>query len=308
MRRLAGWLGVFVGLLLCVAQASARQAAADADRRREIVAHVGPLSFSVGEIEDRIAAMPAFQRMTFGATPSAIAQGFLTEIMVPEALLDLRADALGVAGRPPASYAVERARSTAAVRAIRARVGDASLVSMEDVTAYYDENRERFSSPVHYQIWRILCKTREEAQTVLDACKATPTPAAFVALARDHSVDKGTNLRGGNLGFVADDGSTAEPGLRADPAVVRAVAKVRDGDLVPAPVPEGDYFAVAWRRGTRPASLRTVSEAAPEIRETLRKQRIKEETDKLVARLRADRVRDLDEAPLETADLGAPKP
>jgi peptidyl-prolyl cis-trans isomerase C len=120
-------------------------------------------------------------------------------------------------------------------------------------------------------------------------------------------VDKGSNLRGGNLGFVADDGSTAEPGLRADPAVVRAIAKVRDGDLVPAPVPEGEYFAVAWRRGTRPASLRTVVEAAPEIRETLRKQRIKEETDKLVARLRADRVRDLDDAPLETADLGGPQ-
>ncbi len=308
MRRALAGLGVLLGYVLGGAPVSARDAGADAARRAQIVARLGTTSFSVGDVEDRIAAMPTFQRATFGATPSEIARRFVTEIMVPEALLELRAGATDLAARPPTSYAIERARSTGTVRAIRARLGEASEISMDEVSAYYDQNRERFSSQAHIQIWRILCKTREEAQTVLDACKATPTPASFSALARDHSIDKGSYLRGGNLGFVADDGSTAEPGLRVDLAVVRAVAKVRDGDLVPAPVPEGEYFAVAWRRGTRPASMRTLTEAAPQIRDTLRKLRIKDETDKLVARLRAERLRGLDEAPLETADIATTKP
>jgi peptidyl-prolyl cis-trans isomerase C len=303
MRRALAGLGVLVGLLLGGAQVSARDAGVELARRAQVVARLGTLSFSVGDVEDRIAALPPFQRATFGATPSAIARNFITEIMVPEALLELRAEAMGLAVQPPNSYAIERARSKSTVRAIRARLGDASAIPMDEVSAYYDQNRERFSSPVRFLIWRILCKTREEAQTVLDACKVTPTPASFSALARDHSMDKGSYLRGGNLGFVADDGSTAEPGLRVDLAVVRAVSKVRDGDLVPAPVPEGDYFAVAWRRGTRPGFVRTATEAAPQIRDTLRKLRIKDETDKLVARLRADRLRGLDETPLETADI-----
>jgi peptidyl-prolyl cis-trans isomerase C len=304
MRRALAGLAVLLGLALRGAPVDARDAGAEAARRAPIVARVGTASFSVGDVEDRIAAMPAFQRMTFGATPSEIARRFVTEIIVPEVLLELRAGATDLAARPPTSYAIERARSTGTVRAIRARLGEASAIPMDEVSVYYAQNRERFSSPSHVQIWRILCKTREEAQTVLDAAKATPTPAGFSALARDHSLDKGSYLRGGNLGFVADDGSTAEPGLRVDLAVVRAVAKVRDGDLVPAPVPEGDYFAVAWRRGTRPAFMRTVTEAAPQIRDTLQKLRIKDETDKLVAHLRAERLRGLDLALLETADFG----
>jgi peptidyl-prolyl cis-trans isomerase C len=308
MRHALAGLGAVVMLLLGSLQASARDAGAGAGRRSQVAVRLGTLSFSVGEVEDRIAAMPAFQRASFGATPSAIARRFVMEIMVPEALLELRASATGIADKPPAAYAIERARSTGTVRAVRARVGEASAISNDEVAAYYEQNRERFSSPIRFQIWRILCKTRDEAQAVLDAVKAKPTPANFSALARDHSLDKGSNLRGGDLGFVEEDGSTAEPGLRVDLALVRAVAKVKDGEWVAAPVPEGDYFAVAWRRGTRPAFVRTASEAAPQIRETLRKLRVEYETDELLARLRATRLQGLDDTPLDAADIATTKP
>jgi peptidyl-prolyl cis-trans isomerase C len=308
MRRALAGLGAVVALVSSPPRASALDAGPDSDRRAQVVARLGSVTLSVGDVEDRIAAMPAFQRATFGSTPVAIARKIVTDVMVRDALLELRAGALGLAQQPPASYATDRALSMATVRAVRARLGSAASISTDDVNAYYEQNRARFSSPVRYQIWRILCKTREDALAVLDAAKKTPTPAGFTALARDHSLDKGSYLRGGNLGFVADDGSTPEPGLRVDPAVVRAVAQVRDGDFVPAPVPEGDYFAVAWRRGTRPAFVRTANEAAAQIRDALFKLRIKEETDKLVATLRSVRLRDFDAAALETVDLGTAKP
>ncbi|NVL83695.1 hypothetical protein HWN75_26335, partial [Escherichia coli] len=83
----------------------------------------------------------------------------------------------------------------------------AAAVPMEDVRRYYDENRSRFDSPERINLWRILCKTREEAATVLESAKREPTIAKYNDLARDHSIDKATNLRGGNLGFVGPDGA-----------------------------------------------------------------------------------------------------
>jgi len=138
---------------------------------------------------------------------------------------------------------------------------------------------------------------------VLDEAKKEPTDKEFGDLARDHSIDKASNLRGGNIGFVTVDGVSNEPGLKIDPAVVRAAQGVRDGQFVAAPVREGEGFAVVWRRGTIPANKRSVDDVAAQIRDTLWKTRVKTETDKLVADLRAARLKDLNEAAL--ADLPA---
>jgi hypothetical protein len=86
---------------------------------------------------------------------------------------------------------------------------------------------------------------------------------------------------------------------------MRAVSTLRDGDLAPQPVAEGEYFSVVWRRGTLPAVHRRLDEVASQIRATLRKNRVKDETDKLIAGLRTAKLRDFSDAPLETVDLPA---
>jgi peptidyl-prolyl cis-trans isomerase C len=285
------------------------------DRRLHVVAHVGPATIAVGSLEDRIAGMPPFQRASFGATRDAVRRAFLSDVVLRETLLGLGAEGQRLGDHPPAAYQIERARSAATIRAIRAHIGPAAAIPMVDVERYYDENRVRYDVPERYQIWRILCKTREEAQAVLDATKRDPTPANFTVLAREHSLDKATYLRAGNLGFITADGSSNEPGLRVDPAIVRAAQSVREGALVAEPVAEGEYFSVVWRRGTIAASKRTVVDAAAQIRDALWKGRVKEETDKLVAALRTSKLRALDAALLGAIDIpvdadggGAPKP
>ncbi len=279
-----------------------------ATRRDHVVAHVGPLVISVGAVEDALGALPAFQLAAYGKTVDEVRRRVLDEVIIPDALVSERALLDGLESQPPAAYRIERARSAATVRAIRRRVGKAASISMDDVRGYYEAHRERYEAPAHYLLWRILCKTKQEAQDVLEAAEANPTPTRFTELARDHSVDKGSFLRGGDLGFVADDGTTAEPDLRVDPAVVKAAASVRDGDFVPVPTADGDYFAVIWRRGTRPALSRPIGAVADGIREILRDSRLKAETDALVARLRAARLRDLSEAPLDALELTDPEP
>jgi peptidyl-prolyl cis-trans isomerase C len=283
--------------------ASPSDDAGEAARRAQPVAHVGPRVITVGELEDRIAAMPPFQRVTFGATPDAIRRKYLSDVLVPEVLLAAGAEAQKLADDDPTKLAVQRARSQAAVRAIRARIGPESAIPMAEVQKYYDDNRDRYDTPQRIQIWRILCKTEDDARAVLDLAKKDLTPKTFQDLARDRSLDKATNLRGGNVGFVNPDGTSNEPGLRIDPVVVRAAEGVRDGELVAAPVEEGEYFAVVWRRGTIPPNKRSVDDAAAQIRDAIWKARVKEETDKLVAGLRAARLTDLHDDLLLTIDL-----
>jgi peptidyl-prolyl cis-trans isomerase C len=186
---------------------------------------------------------------------------------------------------------------------VRDQVGPASAISIDDVKKFYDDNRARFDAPDRLNLWRILCKSRDEAQTVLDAAKKDPTPKAFEALARDHSIDKASYLRGGNLGFIAPDGSSNEAGLRVDPAIPKAAASVKDGELVAQPIAEGENFAVIWRRGTIAASKRSLEDAAPQIRDTLWKERVEAAQTKLLEDLRAKNVRDVNEDLLRGLDV-----
>jgi peptidyl-prolyl cis-trans isomerase C len=273
------------------------------ERRAHVVARLESVAITVGDLENAIAAMPPFQRATFGGSQAEVRRRFLTEVVVRDALLAIAADQRRLAELPPAAYQIERARSAATIRAIRARIGPAAAMPMVDVERYYEDNRARYDVPERYLIWRILCKTREDAEGVLDSAKRDPTPATFAALAREHSVDKATYLRSGNLGFITAEGRSNEPGFQVDSVIVRAAQAVRDGAFVAAPVAEGEYFSVVWRRGTIAATKRTQSEATAQIRDAIWKARVKEETDSLVARLRAAKLRDLDASLLKVIDL-----
>ena len=272
-------------------------AAADAGTARgQVVAVVGaaPASRTItaGELQDRLAAMPEFQRATFGSTPEGIRRNVLDQVLVREALASLGAEADEVASRPDVAFAVNRALARAAVTSMADAVPPASAFSATDVRAYYDEHRDRYDVPARYALWRILCKTKDDAAEVLAAAQANPTPKAWAQLARDRSEDKATAMRSGDLGFLTLEGEGREPGLKVDAAIVKA------------PVPEGEFFAVVWRRGTLAADKRSVDEAAPAIREVLRQQQVKDAMDRRIAELRAAKLKDLNEEPLERLDLG----
>ncbi len=302
-------------LLLAVVAARADDGRADARAEGStppdaVIAVVGSPGASravtAGALHDRIAAMPGFERTTFGATPDALRHGVLERVFVRDALLSLSAQASGLEKDPQVALAVDCALANATARGVAASLPPASDLPAADVRAYYDAHPERYAAPARIRLWRILCESRQDADAVLAAAQAEPTPKAFAQLARDHSADKATALRSGDLGFLTPAGESSEPDLKVDPALVTAAAAVRDGEFVRAPVPEGPdgkSFAVIRRRGSTPAIKRSLEDATPEIRAVLRRQRAREATDKLVADLRAARLRDLHADPLDTLDL-----
>jgi len=293
----------FAGAFVLVAL-SAR---ADGDpRRSQTCVTVGDRAITVGEVEDRMAQVPGFQLKTFGSSDAEIRKAFVEQVIIPEALWSQGAKARHIDTRVPTRFDLDRARAQATLRALKVRLGPAQNVSMEDVQAYYDKNKPRYDAPERYQIWRISCATREEAQSVIAQAKKDPTVPTWNKLARDHSLDKATYLRGGNVGFVTLEGQSNETGLKIEPAIARAASAVRDGEIVADPVAEGSGFAVVWRRGTVGASHRSVAEVKDQIQWSILRQREEEEKKKLLAELRAKNLKEVNPEILTGIDVAPP--
>lgn len=275
--------------------AIASTAAADATsaRRARVALTVGTRKVTVGEVEDRLAGIPPYQMAMFGASRATVAHAYVDQVLVRDLVLAAGAEERGLDRQLPTSQVISRALSSATLRNARHGYTSAAAIPAADVERYYEENRSRFDSPERINLWRILCKTREEAANVLETAKRDPSIAKFNDLARDRSIDKATNLRSGNLGFVGPDGASNEAGVKVDPALVKAAQAVKDGELVPSPVPEGTAFAVIWRRGTVPANKRTVEESSAQIRAALFRERTESSEKKLIEELRAKHVKEL---------------
>lgn len=301
-RRRKRW-PVFAALLVAL---TARADAPNDARRAQVCVHVGSRDITVGEVEDRMAQVPPFQLRTFGASDDEIRRNFVAQVIVPDALWAQGASARHLDAQIPTRFDLDRVRAQATLRALRARLGPPENVPMSDVQAYYDKYKSRYDAPERIQIWRISCATREEARSVLAEAKKDPTVTHWDKLTREHSLDKATYLRSGNVGFVAADGTSNEAGLRIDPAIPKAAQAVRDGEFVPDPVPEGTGFAVVWRRGTVGASHRTVDDVKAQIQWSILRQKEEDEKKKLVDDLRKKNLREENPELLSGIDVAPP--
>jgi peptidyl-prolyl cis-trans isomerase C len=271
--------------------------------RRAVAVRVGPRAVTVGEIEDRLSPIPRYQLRLFGSTASEVVRTFFDRVLLRDVLLSLGAEDKHLDKDVGVEQALERMLSSATLRAIIAQVGPMSAVPMDEVQRYYDANRAHYDSNGRIQIWRILCQTQGEAQSVLADAKKDGSATAFMQLSRDHNLDKATNLRGGNLGFVAEGGASSEPGVTVDPAVVKAAEGVKDGELVPAPVQEGTSFAVVWRRGSQPGVHHSLAEVEVQIQDILVRQKRDAAEKALLDKLRAEKVTMVDESALGDFDV-----
>lgn len=275
----------------------------EAARRSKVVVTVGAHEITVGELEDQLATIPPYQTAIFGGTREAIVRTYLDQVLARDMILAAGAEQRGLDQQVPTKQQLDRALSTAALRKTRSAYPSAAAIPAADVQKYYDENKSRFDSPERINLWRILCKTKDLAATVLEAARKEPTIAKYNDLARDHSIDKATNLRGGNLGFVGPDGASNEAGVKVDPALVKAAQSVKDGEFVPQPVAEGDHFAVVWRRGTVPPNRRSVDESSAQIRAALFRERTELAEKKLIDDLRAKHVKEVNTGLLGLIEL-----
>lgn len=295
----------FFVVLLAIASTTSQLRADDleATRRAKSVLTVGSRHITVGELEDKIAAVPLYQLPDFGSGREGIARGFLEKALERDLIFAEGAEVRGLDKQPPTKQLLERVLSGYALRSVRTTLPSADAIPAEDVKKYFDENHGKFDAPERVNVWRILCKSHDEAVSVIDLARKDPTIAKYNDLAREHSIDKATNLRGGNLGFLAPDGVSNEAGVKVDPAVVKAAQSVKDGELVKDPVPEGSSFAVVWRRATVPPTHRSLEDATPQIRSALFRERTERAEKELIADLKKKNVSEVHEDLLGQIEL-----
>jgi peptidyl-prolyl cis-trans isomerase C len=248
-----------------------------------IVAKVGARVVTARTLVFRLSIVPDFQLATLGSTPTEVKRRFLEQVVVRDELYAQGAEAKKLDQTTRARERIDNALRTARINLLKENLD----IDSAEVAAFYAENKARFDAPERIAVTRILCATRNEAATVLAEARSSSGQQRWNDLARDHSTDKATSMRGGALGFLAEDGSSSEASVRVDPAIFAAARKVKDGEIVAQPIPEGNGFAVIWRRGSTPGVHRTLEEETGAIRQVLVRRKLAEAVKGLTDSLRS---------------------
>lgn len=273
---------VFVQLLAVGAlAASSVHAAAEGSA---VVAKVGDYSVTRDDIEFRLRALPAYQRAAMGLSDAELGRKVLEEGLLYDEMLAQEARRRDAAKDPRTQWQVRRAQANAALVALKKTVPE---VVPADVAAYYEAHRLDFDTPERVQVWRLLVDSESSAKELIQGLGKSSTAEQWGRLVLDKSIDQATRMRSGNLGFLLPNGHSNEAGLVVDPAVYKAALTVKDGEWVPAPVKEGEHWAVVWRRGSLHAQKRTLDEARAQITSTLGREREESARKSELARLRS---------------------
>jgi peptidyl-prolyl cis-trans isomerase C len=267
-----------------------------------VVARVGAYTITAADLERRMAAVPPFQLKSFGNTAAEIRKAFLEKVLVREALLAQGAVARDLLERDEVKDKVRGVMRSAMLARLRADVTRAR-VSDEDVKAYYEKNLAKFHSPPRLALWQIVVPKREEADAILTELKKDPTPKHWTDLARDKSIDQATKMRGGDLRFVAPDGTTSEPGVRVSRPVLDAAEKLKDAEISPEPVKDGDRWVILWRRQSMKAVDRPLELEAGSIRQILLHERTDAKIKEALATLRKEHLTDHEPEQLDAIDV-----
>jgi len=292
-------VGALVGSLGALT-ASAQTGADDA-----VVARVGSTTITRGELERRMKKIPRIQLATLGATDAEIRKNFLEKVVLREHLFALGAADKKIADRPEIQLRLKENLRNALASQLRNQDADPRTIPEAEVTAYYEANRARFQGPERILVWRILVATKDEAQKLIDEVKKPGSEAKWKDLAREKSLDKATSERGGDLGFLGPEGHSHQVAVKTDPGLYAAATKLKDGEICPEPLQEEKKWAVLWRRGSQPATERSLEQEAPAIRGLLARQKLERSMKEATEKLRKELVREVTYEGLGSVELTA---
>jgi peptidyl-prolyl cis-trans isomerase C len=256
-----------------------------------IVVQVGNQSISVAELQKRWLEIPATQRQSLGKTDIERLRVFVDRWIVPRMLL-AQSDQKTISKERQDAIEKLVLQQAMTVR-IRKQSEINSPVTDTDVKDYFTSHRQDFDRPERLRLFRILVASEADAQALIQRLRGAPDYETWRNLAHDQSLDRATNMRGGELGFVGADGKSDIPELQVDPMLFAAAAHLKDGEIAKAPVREDGKFAVVWRRGHVAASRANLNTLGPTIRAYLREARAAAAFDEFLAGLRSQHAKDL---------------
>lgn len=268
------------------APAATPRSAEDLARRAGVVARVGDATVTVGEVEDAINEQSPFVRVRY-RDPEQLR--LFAETLVRFELFGRAAERAGFADDPEVTHVVQQNSVQQLIRRDFDERITVDGVPQADVQAYYDTHPEEFGRGELRRAAHIRLRTRDEAERLLTKAR-TADAREFRDLAREHSTDPETNLRGGDLRYFDEEGHARNPRDAAvDSTLATAAFALGEvGDVAAAPIAVGDQWSLLKLTGRRPAELRSVEQAGPTIRLRIWRQSRQEALESFVARLRTE--------------------
>ncbi len=264
-----------------------------------VVVRAGKKSVTVAELQRRWLQLPAFQRKSLGKTEAERIQVFVDRWILPELLLtQVPVDRRTLSNERWQTIEKSVLQQAVAER-IRRQSDTDSPVTDADVKAYLESNARDLNQPERLRIYRILVATETEALALIQKLRGAADFEVWKTVAREKSLDRATNMRGGELGFVAADGKTDRVELQVNPGLFAASAKLKDGEIGRLPIREGDKFAVVWRRGHTDELRANPATVAKSVRAHLRESRAAIAFNELLSQLKAKYVKDFNPTRLD---------
>ena len=254
------------------------------ERRARVVAKVGDVEITVGDVEDQINQQSPFLRARY-RDPAKLRE--FVGNMVRFELLAAEAQKQGYDD----NEVVERTVKQNAVQHLIRREFDQRItpesIPEADVREYYDTHESEFHRPAMVRASHILVADRERANALIEELKDADA-RAFRQAAREHSIDTETKLRGGDLRYFTEEGTapTSRDSEIAEPIVEAAFGLDEVGDMVSQPVQVGDHWSIVKLTGKRPAEHRAFEESEQGIRLRLWRQRRQDGIEQFVTELR----------------------
>jgi foldase protein PrsA len=183
------------------------------------------------------------------------------------------------------------------LQGVQAKLSSSQTVSAKDIQAYYDKNKAQFKQTAAKRVSHILVAAKDKA--LADKIYAQlQSGAGFAALAKQYSIDKGSAVNGGDLGW---------PTTPYVPEFQAAVDKLtKTGQLSP-PVKSTYGWHIIKLDATRATEQKTVAQATEQIKQILVQQRKADAYQAFVAKLRKDAKIEIDQKAIDQLVSGAGK-
>ena len=252
--------------------------------RDKVVAQVGDVEITVCDVTEALNKMSPYLRKAYESPEKR--QQFLDN-MIRFELIAQEAERRGYADDPE----VQRVRKQMLIQRLTKELQESirlSDITDEEMRAYYEEHESDYHKAETVRIARILLKTKADCERVLKLAQSKANDSRyFRQLAREHSLDEETKVRGGDLPYFPRVEDRREGDPEIDPALVKAAFELDMREpLADHCVKTADGWNVIRLRGRRKARDLSFDDVKRQIRHRLHRDKLREAREELVAKLR----------------------
>lgn len=256
---------------------------AEAARRAKVLAKVHGVEITVGRVEDHLKGQSPLLRARY-ANPEQLKD--LVDNMIRFELLAAEAEKRGYNKHDSVVRAVKEGAVQNLTRIELDEKITPTSVPQEEVQAYYDSHPDEFHRPKMVRASHVLLDSAKEAGDLLKRARKVDE-RGFRELAKKHSKDPQTKLRGGDLRYFTLEPKDGSRDPDVHPALRKAAFELKNlGDTVTKPVKVDERFSVLRLTGLRPERHTPVEQAAGPIRTRLWRQKRKDALSNLITSLR----------------------